>query len=205
MVRKGAWGIMVFLAAGVAAYSLANALNPSIRAPFVTGLFATKGLATFGHLAGGGVALLVGALQFSSWLRWNRPRVHRALGMTYVAAVLVGGASALVMAPTSNGGPAGHFGFGMLGALWVTATAIAFVRARARDFEGHRAWMIRSYALCLAAVTLRIYLPFSLGSGIPFEEAYPAIAWMCWVPNLVIAEWVVLRSSVAPVEPTGGA
>jgi hypothetical protein len=24
--------------------------------------------------------------------------------------------------------------------------------------------------------------------GVPFERAYPAIAWLCWIPNLVVAE-----------------
>jgi Predicted membrane protein (DUF2306) len=63
--------------------------------------------------------------------------------------------------------------------------------------------MIRSYALCLAAVTLRIYLPPSLMAGIPFEAVYPAIAWFCWVSNLVVAEWFVLRSSLAPMKTAG--
>ena len=53
--------------------------------------------------------------------------------------------------------------------------------------------MIRSCSLTLAAVTLRIYLPLSQLAGIPFAEAYQAVAWACWVPNLVVAEWRVLR------------
>lgn len=53
--------------------------------------------------------------------------------------------------------------------------------------------MIRSYALTLAAVTLRIYLPLSQLAGVPFGDAYQVISWLCWVPNLVVAEWVVLR------------
>jgi hypothetical protein len=57
----------------------------------------------------------------------------------------------------------------------------------------HRAWMLRSYALTFAAVTLRIWLPLSQIAGIPFQEAYAAIAWLCWVPNLVVVEWFILR------------
>jgi hypothetical protein len=48
--------------------------------------------------------------------------------------------------------------------------------------------MIRNFALTFAAVTLRIYLPASMAAGMEFEMAYRAIAWLCWVPNLVIAE-----------------
>ena len=53
--------------------------------------------------------------------------------------------------------------------------------------------MIRSYALTLAAVTLRLYIPAALISGFSFEAAYPAISWLCWVPNLIVAEWIIRR------------
>ena len=55
----------------------------------------------------------------------------------------------------------------------------------------HRRWMIRSIALTLAAVTLRIQIPVSMMLDIPFDTAYPVIAWLCWVPNLVVAEMIV--------------
>ncbi len=58
-----------------------------------------------------------------------------------------------------------------------------------------RVWMIRSYALTFAAVTLRIWLPLSQVAGLPFAQAYPAIAWFCWVPNLIVVEWLILRRS----------
>jgi hypothetical protein len=50
-------------------------------------------------------------------------------------------------------------------------------------------------------VTLRLYLPLSGAIGIPFDDAYPAIAWLCWVPNLVVAEWLVIPGRWAPLEP----
>jgi hypothetical protein len=52
--------------------------------------------------------------------------------------------------------------------------------------------MIRNFSLTFAAVTLRIYVPLSIALGIPFEQAYPAIAWLCWVPNLAVAEWALV-------------
>jgi hypothetical protein len=27
----------------------------------------------------------------------------------------------------------------------------------------------------------------------PFPRAYIAVSWLCWVPNLLIAEWMVRR------------
>ena len=80
----------------------------------------------------------------------------------------------------------------MLAITWLITTAMAYLRVRQGDIVRHRMWMVRSYALTLAAVTLRIYLPITQIKGIPFESAYPVIAWMCWVPNLLLAEWLVL-------------
>ena len=81
----------------------------------------------------------------------------------------------------------------MLATLWLLATGTAYRHIRAGDRVSHRRWMIRSYALTFAAVTLRIYLPLSLAFGLPFGPAYQTIAWLCWVPNLVVAEWIILR------------
>ncbi|MEQ1730362.1 MAG: DUF2306 domain-containing protein [Vicinamibacterales bacterium] len=55
--------------------------------------------------------------------------------------------------------------------------------------------MIRSFALTYAAVTLRLYVPLSMAAGVPFDVAYPVIAWACWVPNLLVAEWLFVPRS----------
>ncbi len=53
--------------------------------------------------------------------------------------------------------------------------------------------MIISYAVTLAAVTLRIYIPLSIVAGYEFAVVYPVIAWLSWVPNLLIADWFFVR------------
>jgi len=65
------------------------------------------------------------------------------------------------------------------------------------DALTHRRWMIRSYALAAAAITLRIYLPLSVAFDWPFSIAYPAIVWLCWIPNALGAE-VYLRFVPTP-------
>ena len=58
--------------------------------------------------------------------------------------------------------------------------------------------MVRNFSLTLAAVSLRVWLPLSMMAGIDFVLAYSVIAWLCWVPNLLIAE-VFNRGSSARV------
>ena len=100
----------------------------------------------------------------------------------------------LLLAFRSQGGVPAHLGFGSLAVLWIVTGALAWSRIVARDVASHRDWMVRNFPLTLAALTLRVYLPLSLLAGVPFPYAYPAIAWLCWVPNLLVAEWLVSRS-----------
>jgi uncharacterized membrane protein YozB (DUF420 family) len=61
------------------------------------------------------------------------------------------------------------------------------------DRAAHRRWMYRSYALTFAGVTLRLYLPVAIFGPYGFAAAYAVIAWLCWAPNLFVAEWLLGR------------
>jgi uncharacterized membrane protein len=193
MARTLGWYLMALMAVGIAGYALVNLGVADVRNPFVQGLFARLPLAVALHLAGGALALVAGALQFHRGLRTRHPRIHRRIGQAYVVAVLASGLAGLWMAVHSEAGPAANWGFGLLAVCWLWSTVQAWRMARARQFDAHQRWMIRSYALTLAAVTLRLYIPLFLIAGVSFPLAYLAIAWLCWVPNLVIAEWMVIR------------
>jgi uncharacterized membrane protein len=146
------------------------------------------------HVLGSGVALLLGGFQFLPGLRARRLNLHRWLGRTYLLAVLIGGIGGLMLATQAEGGLVSRTGFGLLGALWLTSGWRAYAAIRRKDIASHRLWMIRNFALTFAAVTLRAYLGIMTGFlEMDFAVAYPAIAWLCWVPNLIVAEWVILR------------
>ena len=110
----------------------------------------------------------------------------------------MGGTAGVLMAPYSFGGFVSHLGFGLLGCWWLFTGAMAWIAAMRRQIEVHRLWMVRNFALALAAVTLRLYLPASAIIGIPFENIYPSIAWFCWVPNLIVVEWFIKRPALRP-------
>lgn len=193
ILQRAPWAIMAFLAIVVGGYAIAVALVTTIRPPLVKELLAAWPWAATAHFIGGAVALVAGAFQVNSRLRARYLAAHRWTGRVYLLAVLAGGIAGFALALDSFAGPVARWGFGMLAVLWLGTSAMAYRCIRRRDIGAHRAWMTRSYALTLAAVTLRIYLPASQVAGIPIMVAYPAIAWLCWVPNLAVAEWLVRK------------
>jgi hypothetical protein len=100
-----------------------------------------------------------------------------------------------VVAVTSSSGLIAGMGFFCLGLPWLTVTAVAFRMILARDYEAHRRWMLRSFALIFGAVTLRIYLPISFALGLEFGSSYPVIAWLNWVPIVVLMNWWIRREA----------
>jgi len=146
------------------------------------------------HIAGGLGALLAGPWQFSEKLRARALNLHRWMGRFYLLEVGLGSVAGFAMATVSEQGMPTHFGFGILAVLWFFTGLQAYLKVRRGDVEAHRQWMIRNFALTLAAVTLRNWLPLMLFAlHWPFSRAYIIVSWLCWVPNLLVAEWMVRR------------
>jgi uncharacterized membrane protein len=146
------------------------------------------------HIAGGIGALLAGPWQFSEKLRARNLNLHRWLGRFYLLEVALGSIAGFGMALVSEEGLPTHFGFGILAVLWFFTGLQAYRMVRRGNIEAHRQWMIRNFALTLAAVTLRNWLPLMLFAlHWPFSRAYIIVSWLCWVPNLLVAEWMIVR------------
>lgn len=146
------------------------------------------------HIAGGIGALLAGPWQFSDKLRARALNFHRWLGRFYLLEVALGSIAGFAMALVSEQGLPTHLGFGMLAVLWFFTGLQAYRMVRSGNIVAHRQWMIRNFALTLAAVTLRTYMPLMLFLlHWSFRQSYITVSWLCWVPNLLIAEWMVRR------------
>lgn len=184
------------LAVGVALVSFRYVPRVGPLAPdIVANLHAAPWLTI--HAAGGASALLVGWAQFLPALRARRPAVHRWTGRLYMAGCVVAGIAGLPLAFGSTAGPVATAGFGLLAAFWLTTTLLGLRTALERRFAEHRRWMIRSWSLTLAAVTLRLYLPALMLAPLPPTTSYVAISFLCWVPNLLIAECWLRRGARA--------
>jgi uncharacterized membrane protein len=146
------------------------------------------------HIAGGMGALLAGPWQFSQKLRARALNLHRWLGRFYLLEVGLGSVAGFAMALVSKRGLPTHLGFGILAVLWFFTGLQAYRMVRKGNIEAHRQWMIRNFALTLAAVTLRVYMPLMMGVlHWPFPRTYITVSWLCWVPNFIVAEWMVRR------------
>lgn len=158
----------------------------------------------YAHMIGGGLALLIGPFQFMKGLRDRNRSLHRLLGRIYLISIALGGFSAFVIAPGAISGLSGTIGLSMLAVLWLFSAWKAYRHIRTGNTEAHRVWMIRNYALTFAAVTLRLWLGILIVAQLPiletqfagnfdalFVEAYRVVMWLSWVPNLIVAEWII--------------
>lgn len=183
------WWVMLVSSAGVVAY----ATRFFVAAP-ATGHFAQYILPLRLHIAGGMGALLAGPWQFSRRLRTRALNVHRWLGRLYLLSVGLGSIAGMAMAMVSMEGLATHLGFGILALLWFMTALQAYRVIRRGEIEVHQRWMMRNFALSLAAVTLRNEFPLMLFAlHWSFHASYIMVSWLCWVPNLIVAEWMVRR------------
>ncbi len=152
-------------------------------------------LSLYVHIGLSPLVLLLLPIQFNRKLRIRQPALHRWAGRLYGVLILLGGISGLVLASTTEAGNVAAFGFGFLAVFWLGVTARAIQLAMQKKIAAHRRWMIRSAALSLAAVTLRIFMPIGVLT-IGAEAAYELVAWACWVPNLILAEWLLRRGAL---------
>lgn len=138
-------------------------------------------------------SLIAGLTQFSDYLLNKHKGIHRAMGYVYVLDVIcLAGPSGLIMAFYANGTAVSKTSFVLLSLLWVGFTALALIKAIKKDFRAHQAWMIRSFALTLSAITLRLLalvLPHVV--HLDARTEYALIAWLSWLLNLLVAEWII--------------
>ncbi len=153
--------------------------------------------AYYAHVLVAGVILVIGLFQIHpTWgLYWKR--LHRTFGRIYVFGILFFSApGGLVMSFFINRGPWVLTSFLLQCGLWFTCTYLAYRYIRQGKIQDHRQWMLRSYSLTLAAITLRLYVFLSSWSfDLAQPVAYATIAWLSWLPNLLLCEWYLKINS----------
>jgi uncharacterized membrane protein len=188
---------MVLMALAIGAYALGFFVVAEMGDPAFKAHFASIPWSARLHIVPGGLALILGAFQFHSGLRSRWVNLHRNCGRAYIVLVLVGAIAGLLLAWYAPRSFATRLGFATLACVWFYSACMAYLAVRAGKIGLHQQWMIRSYALTLAAVMLRIQLGVYQGvMGLDFDESYAIVAWFSWVPNLIIAEWLFIQTPI---------
>lgn len=157
-------------------------------------------IAFYMHIFFGGLALIVGWSSFPEKFRTKNIQLHRAIGKVYVTAVLLSALSGYYIALYATGGAMARWGFAGMSTAWLITTITAFLYIRRKKITKHQQWMIRSYAVTFTGVTFRLWLPLLIFAfDLPFLEAYPINAWISWVANILLAEYLIKTIFEKPV------
>ncbi len=152
-------------------------------------------LAFFTHVYTSMLVLPAGFIQFNKYIRQQYMMLHKISGWIYVGMILLAVApSGFIMGLYANGGLISQIAFCILAILWFYFTLMAIVTIKRHDIKAHQRFMIRSFALTLSAITLRLWKYILVITLHPHPmDVYQIVAWLGWTLNLVIAELIILK------------
>ncbi len=157
--------------------------------------FAHYKIAFYIHVTLSVFSLFAGFTQFSKRIRTKYTKLHKVVGWMYLVSVLLFAApSGLIIGYYANGGLWSQLAFCLLAIGWFWFTLKAFLAIKQKDYIRHQIFMIRSFALTLSAITLRLwkYLIVLVFHPRPMD-VYQIVAWLGWGLNLIIAEIIIIK------------
>ena len=154
-------------------------------------------LAIVVHIVGAVGYILVGVLQFVPRFRRRHWAWHRRAGRVLAVAGLMVAGSALWLTlfyePKPGTGDLLYLFRLVFASAMAASLVLGFAAIRRRDIAAHRAWMIRAYAIGLAAGTQAFTEGFGgalFGIGEMRGDLFKGAGW---VINLAVAEWAIRK------------
>lgn len=149
------------------------------------------------HIALAIIALITGPLGLSRAMRMKKPHLHRWNGRIYVMVIVFNILPGYYVALYANGGIWSTIGFFILNTLWLLTTINGYRFIRKGQVHRHRSWMLRSFFLTFANLTIYILVTIlQYVAGLPYGFSYSLGAWLAFMINLVLAEIVIRKSSI---------
>jgi uncharacterized membrane protein YozB (DUF420 family) len=151
-------------------------------------------IAFFTHVYTSIFLMLLGFFQFSKTIKRKYINIHRWSGRVYAVIILLfSGPSGLIMSYHANGGIFSQISFVILSVLWISFTLLSVYFILKKDVKNHQKFAIRSFALTLSAISLRLfkYIIVFLFQPLPMD-VYRIVAWLGWTFNLLIAEIIII-------------
>lgn len=138
------------------------------------------------------ISLITGPLGVVKRLRVKSMRFHRWNGRLYVLSILLNFVPGVYVSFFATGGWLSTLGFLILNALWLGTTILGYWYIKRRDVILHRQWIVRSFFLSFANMTIYIIVAISHNLiNLPYETSYTIAVWLCWILNLILAEFVI--------------
>jgi uncharacterized membrane protein len=151
-------------------------------------------IAFYTHVYSSIFVLAFGIIQLISWIRKNRRSWHKTFGKLYVGIILfLSAPSGFIMAIHASGGVWGKISFVLLSILWIYFTLNAFIKAKSGNWQLHKNFMYRSFALTFSAVSLRLFKWILANTlSLPPMDMYILVSWLGWTVNLLIVELIII-------------
>jgi hypothetical protein len=119
--------------------------------------------------------------------------------------------TAVPLAVTTPDGDLTRYGVLVPALLWPVLAVLGRRAIRRGDLDGHRAWMVRLYAVTFFAITARLLVPLMLLAQLPVLQSryggdpqaavsatIPYGQWLGWIVNLLVAQWLIHRWRTRP-------
>lgn len=150
-------------------------------------------IAFFTHVYTSIFLMIFGAIQFSNYIQKKYVKLHQISGRFYVGILLLlSGPSGLIMSYYANGGLVAQISFLLLSGFWMLFTFLSFYFVLKRQLIKHQKFAIRSFALTLSAISLRLFKYLLVLFFEPYPmDAYRIAAWSGWMFNLLLAEIII--------------
>lgn len=149
------------------------------------------------HALFAGLALVMGAFQFSNRLRAKYLKVHRVMGYIYVVCAFIGAPVAIPLAKRL-GTPSLVAASVVQTFGWLACTAIALYCVRHGNIQQHRRWMMRGYPFATVFTVARLIIPIPavLNSGVVGVEivVWTTIAAAAILPTIFL-EWPATKAT----------
>jgi len=203
-------GLAVAMRRSIVLFMPVAAVAPNNPAAALDEHFADHRTLTLLHVLPAMLFMVLGPLQFVRSLRSKYPRIHRWSGRIFLISSLVVGITGLRMALGKTiGGLDEKAAILLFGTFFLIALAKAFWHALHRQFNQHREWMLRGYAIGLAVATIRpimgtFFAAAVMRGQIPQpREFFGTAFWIGFTLQMILAEiWINYTRPLAALGPS---
>ncbi|TXK84861.1 DUF2306 domain-containing protein [Paenibacillus sp. N3.4] len=144
------------------------------------------------HVVVACLAMLTGAINFSTAILQKYRKYHRVNGYLYVLFVFLVCVTSGYMAPYSTGGRINSMAFNFLNIIWFAITVTAIVKIKRKKISQHRKWMVRSFVFCFTNLFIHLFTNvLQSGFGMKYELSYTIGIYGTIFFNFILAEIVI--------------